>query len=109
MRVCAFAHLLMAVAGTEVAVSGGERVAIVTLVTSNEYTIGAVALGYSLTLVGSTLERIALVTHAIEPGMRDSLKTKGGWALRRVAEIPCNPSTVVELDPAFNVNTSATR
>ena len=64
--------------------------AVVTLLTNNEgYPAGALALSASLSVIGSDLRRIAMVTSNVAEGIRDLL-TAAAWEVRQVEEIRCN-------------------
>lgn len=73
--------------------AGGARAsprgAVVTLITSNDgYVSGALALAASLDAVGSTLDRVAMVTSEVDASMRATLGAL--WEVMPVEAIPCN-------------------
>ena len=64
--------------------------AVATLVSSNEgYPAGALAIGAALEALGSRLRRVAMVTPAVEGGIR-TLLAGGSWEVVEVGEVRCN-------------------
>ena len=67
-----------------------QDLAVVTLLTNNEgYPAGALAIGAALEALGSRLRRVAMVTPAVEGGIR-TLLAGGSWEVVEVGEVRCN-------------------
>ena len=66
-----------------------DDVAIVTLISSNEgYPAGALAISAALEVLESELRRIVLVTHNVNAGIRELLRT-AAWEVREISEVKC--------------------